>query len=265
MDCFGKLLWRRQSSQDEESHTEEPDSNMEVPFKHFLTNAANMIIVWETIMLNLSGSDIANCLRVCRGLRWAIRQCLETNSRLRLRADQAAMASSLSKGWIQSKATIAFKGLEEPPGYVSCTLDGNFYNPNRKTIVKLDSYGKQNNIPLPAGIKGVFNVLPTMQEDLVMADLGKGKMALFKILPHEVKEIKYETCPEYAKDQENMQKEPSCCIKYRLFTSEEDWEDSVIVLMKPFYPSLKSSKVVPLYKVSKDDRYSIIMCQVMKR
>ncbi len=230
---------------------------MEVPFELFLGKAANILTIWETIIINLCVTDIANCLKVCKGLRWAIRQCLLTNSRLKLKLDQETMVSSLKKGWIQSKAMITFEGLtKDPDFYPTFTIDGTFVNRSSSTIVKLDSSGMPYNIPGPSGIQGFSQIFPTMEEDLVYAECGYGELALFKICPHEVKEIKYNIFADYPIGQEIIHEGP-CCIRYRLFTSEENRKDCVIILMKPLYPSVTCSKVVPLYKVNKNETYSV--------
>ncbi len=58
------------------------------PFEQFLLKARNAPDIWENIMSDFSGLDVANCLRVCWNLRLAVKQCLETNSSLGIEMDR---------------------------------------------------------------------------------------------------------------------------------------------------------------------------------
>ncbi len=73
------------------------------PFEELLEKAANTPIIWETIMSNVSGADVANCLKVSKGLRHLIKQCMQENSIFCQQMHVAAAASALGKGWIRSK------------------------------------------------------------------------------------------------------------------------------------------------------------------
>ncbi len=78
-------------------------------FEHFSHRSENMFIVWEKIISNLSGADVANCLKVNKRLRIIVGQFLASSSKLHREIDLKATVQSLKKGKFQSTATVHFK------------------------------------------------------------------------------------------------------------------------------------------------------------
>ncbi len=101
--------------------------------------------IWENIMLNLPGTDVANCLKVCKGLRSAIRQCLETSSKFKHVMDVAATAAAIGKGRILSSSKCTFTDGRDY--HLLCALDGIWYHRkhNQSSCTRLDSAELQPN------------------------------------------------------------------------------------------------------------------------
>ncbi len=96
---------------------EETDTEEDSPLESFVQKSANMPIIWEAVMHNLSETDVARCMKVCRALRSVLRQCLTSNSKMRKELDVAATVRALKVGYVQSTLQVSFE-LEKTWGPV---------------------------------------------------------------------------------------------------------------------------------------------------
>ncbi len=80
-------------------------------FELFMQKSANMLHIWENVMLNLSATDVANCLRVCKGLRHVTVQCLASklNPRWRRKIEVEVMARAASRGVTQPMFQVSIE------------------------------------------------------------------------------------------------------------------------------------------------------------
>ncbi len=78
-------------------------------FESFTRKSANMPKVWENILSHTSGGDVANCLKVCKGLRNVIEQCISSSTRFRHEIDVAATTAAMAKSRIHSKLETKFR------------------------------------------------------------------------------------------------------------------------------------------------------------
>ncbi len=69
----------------------------------------NMTNIWENVLGNLSGADVANCLKACKSLRAAVGQCLASNSRIREEMDVAATVSAIKSRRLHHTVQVQFK------------------------------------------------------------------------------------------------------------------------------------------------------------
>ncbi len=67
-----------------------------------------MPIVWEKIILYLSGADVVNCMKVNKLLRSAIGQCITSSSKLHQKMDRAATVSAIGRGRFKSTFPVHF-------------------------------------------------------------------------------------------------------------------------------------------------------------
>ncbi len=91
---------------DAESKQDEGSS----PFHAFINKTQNMPHLWESIILKLSANDVACSLKVSRGMRSAVGQCLTPESSLRQIMDMKARADAISRGGFHSKTRIDLEG-----------------------------------------------------------------------------------------------------------------------------------------------------------
>ncbi len=119
-------------------------------FESLLERTKNMPELWEILLLNISGSDLANCLRVCKTLRSIVKQCLRTNSKLRHKVDCAATSSAISKGVMSGKPKIPFSKMPK----AVLALDGAWFDKGGTTVVRISSYGYLQVFRLPRNDNG---------------------------------------------------------------------------------------------------------------
>ncbi len=219
------------------------------PFEELLEKAANTPIIWETIMSNISGADVANCLKVCKGLRHLIKQCMNENSRFCQQMHVAAAASALGKGWTRSKIThrIAFV----PPNFLVSVfgLDDAWYNGTRKVIRKVDPHGKVINATLPEDKEDYIYVFPTMDESRLFMELNE-RLILLEKDHHQ-----YTLIPD-GETAVGQEKRPQglCCIQYRLFALDGFKENNnVTILMRLLNNNGHKHKDVTLYQLEHRD------------
>ncbi len=81
-----------------------------------------MPIIWETIIRKLSGTDVVNSLKVSKGLRSVLGQCLASNTQLHEEMNIAATVSAAVKsGKLQSTVQVKFKRKKfRDPGKQIC-------------------------------------------------------------------------------------------------------------------------------------------------
>ncbi len=97
-------------------------------FETFIERTANIPIIWEKIMLNLRGTDVANCMKVSRSLRKTMNQCLASNSKLRQKIHLAARKSAISRGKFKMELKVHFeKGFGDAQTQRFFALDGVWY------------------------------------------------------------------------------------------------------------------------------------------
>ncbi len=110
-------------------------------FELFMHRASNMSNIWENIMCHLAGTDVANCLKTCKTLRFAIKQCLETSTKFKHQTDVAATASAIHRRKILSSSEFDFSDGRKYT--ILCSLDNIWYYHRRDqsyipSLIKLD-------------------------------------------------------------------------------------------------------------------------------
>ncbi len=221
------------------------DIGFESPFEVFVLKATNIPRIWEIIMSYISGTDVANCLKVCKGLRFVIGQCLYFSSRFRQEMDIAATASAISKGWIKSKYKLELssklgKNVSKTMTY---SIDRRwYYNGRRKICFKPQLRKVSKPIQLPKVIGPIYNVFPTMDPKYVYVQCSR-RLALLELKKSIVKAI---FDPEDDIGLEKIPQEPFC-IQYRLFAKSEHDGNRVIVIMRLVNSSRYAVKNVTLY------------------
>ncbi len=105
----------------------ELEANAESSFEKFVQRATNIPNIWVKIMTNLKGEDVANCLKVCKGLRFAINECMVSNSKFKNQLDAAATVIALQRGRLLS-SSIEFNFSDGRDSNLLCALDGTWYH-----------------------------------------------------------------------------------------------------------------------------------------
>ncbi len=96
-------------------------------FELFMHRAANMPKIWENIMENVLGVDVACCMKTCKGLRAILAQCLCTSSRFQHDMNLAATASATAKGRLSSKRVLLVNRRRKKDLTEVCAIDNVLY------------------------------------------------------------------------------------------------------------------------------------------
>ncbi len=208
------------------SRNERQESQDYSHFQLFLHKALNMLNIWEMIMSCLSATDVANCLKVNKGMRSAFGQCINLNSRLRQKLDLAATVRAIERRKLKStaklqlecikyrtkgKCVVPFDGVlfyrQDGPLYkdtFECSPKGDivFY----KAFSKTGSYCQSVVFP-------TTNPKRFFISDLDNVDFAE--MTLIEIEPGSVRTI--DTSSKYYPSAQEGCFENPYCIQYRLF------------------------------------------------
>ncbi len=222
---------------------------------------ANMPSIWEEIISNLSGEDVAICLRVNRALRSAIGQCLLSSTRLREKTDAKAAACAFEKGILRSRVQVQFRqkyrtGKREEGTFFA--LDNVWYyrqnnQAKRFIVVRLSEdhervlfRGSLRTSEGSEAIEKAFRVFPTGNSNryFVSDSLCVGECcfcfcghytnaklmeigdqsAAFVPLPESSPHLELEKCGD-AHNQVLDESEvhgPPCCVRYRLYNPRNE-------------------------------------------
>ncbi len=219
-------------------------------FQDFMERAANIMMIWEIILSNVSGTDVVNCLKVSKGLRFLVKQCILRNSMIRQKVDAAITVSALKKGFILSKFShrMAFVGsCDAAPAFC---LDGAWYNSTNKVLRKVGPHGKVIAATLPAVNYDFIRVFPTMDNKEIFVATNQ-KLTLFNL----DSKNKY----SIVEDDETIEGEERipqrlCYIQYRLYICKGSLENEVSIAMQPRNRYSKNPKDgVTLHMLEKKD------------
>ncbi len=97
-------------------------------FEKFMKHTKNMPMIWENIMSQMPGEDVASCLKVCKELRSIISQCMATNITFRRQMHSAATSSGIRRGRFHYKDDFLWKYRKEDVYSLVCALDGLYYH-----------------------------------------------------------------------------------------------------------------------------------------
>ncbi len=211
------------------------------PFENFTQKATNMLTIWETIMRNLSGTDVANILKVNKSLRAALAQCFETNTRLRHEMDAAATTCAINRNRWKTVVRAKFMdtGLKEGEFIRKmCNIDNlcfyttiiDYYDnrPEHKSIniLWLNHQTNTANLlqisrPIKARIGQSLSVFPTLHEKrhLVRGSLLEINSSGAKIVSAPPIQQGPRETRRYVLSVEEMDGRP-VCARYKLYEEE---------------------------------------------
>ncbi len=221
--------------------TEEIDLRIASPFEAFLHKAANITRIWKTILSNVTGTDVANCLKVCRKLRFAIGQSLDSSSSFKQEMDIAASASAISNGWIKSKTNLRPEKISsQNPSKVIFFDLGRRWQPfdEREKPILIGQQGKMLRIGFPK----ITNIFVPKAPKYVYAQYQR-RLVLLQLENTFTEDIFDE---EAERGFEKIPQEPYC-IRYRLLAMDEHSEDRVTIMMKLLNSSGAEVKTISLY------------------
>ncbi len=204
------------------------------PLEDFARRTANMPNVWEVIMSNMSATDVARCLKVCHALRFAIAQCLNSNTSLRRQMDIAASVSAISRSNLQSTTQCQFRhkyntkqkeDLIESYGDIYA-LDQTWYHQCRYTgtisIIRRSNEGtktvtsfrrRQLHENLRYSRRSSFHVQPTMNPDKVFIKQEGEETALVDLALEKEESMPVKFDPALCWE---LELSTPACIRYRL-------------------------------------------------
>ncbi len=205
------------------------------PFEQFLLKTRNVPDIWKNIMSDFSGLDVANCLRVCWNLRLAVRQCLETNSRLRYEMDLFSTNSAYKKGQIKSRTIVDLnKDITNYPGNI-WALDGVWFKRQASIFRVCPNVNKAReffSLAKDGKLSKFFQVYPTGNDERFLLLTSAG-LSLIK-LGHEHTESLCDPEPTNG-DLEipQMFQGParSTYVRYRLFARVDGHSSSIVMAL----------------------------------
>ncbi len=123
-----------------------------------------MPIIWEAIMRNISGLDVANCMKVSRAMRSVIGQCLDSSCRLRQEMNVAATVSAVKAGKMQSTVEVEFKRKKKPyydyRGQAFYAIDNMwFYSQEDTCDIKVIALGQNNEVVFKKSLRRIRRLL----------------------------------------------------------------------------------------------------------
>ncbi len=206
----------------------------------FFERSANMTKVWELITSELSGLDVARCLKVCRGMRLAIAQCLQTNTKLRRKLDAEATVIEAMRSSFSSTTTVNTGDrkvfvLDDTWYFEECGRTGKVGTrrlcpDTGETIDSTVNLGKE--------LYFQFVIMPTMNPDKVLAVTSKMEKKMegeedrghFEVLQegagNDLDAMTRKYCTEYF---------PSahCLVRYRIFVQRRSYDtfDLIMILI----------------------------------
>ncbi len=120
--------------------------------------------IWESIMEAISGTDVAYCLRVCKGLRSVIVNSMSSSSAFRRKMDIAATTSAVKKRTYQATVKVEFDNAVG--NYYA--LDGRWYDLTKgnSSVLKLTPSGEMQKVPIVTSSR-MCRVYPTLNKETV--------------------------------------------------------------------------------------------------
>ncbi len=220
--------------------------------------------VWENILSNLSGSEVANCFRVSWDLRAAIGQCLGTKSRFRQRLDIAATRSAIRDSKILSRKLVRFSACKNNHNCILdrlCAIDNVWLNYSRKNkqtyVCQQDLLGNTNDngaieYSFPQNESDSLHFLPTLDFSRLMY-VTDCKMTSVEFGDKSAKTQIVHECPSnelyFAALNEYYLYYPYCAT-YRLYSEPVEKSLGMIrINMCLLEPDGKLSSIVKLYEI----------------
>ncbi len=215
--------------------------------------------IWENILSNVSGSDLANCLKVCKALRSMVIQCVESSSRFRHKVNCAATASAIAKGYAQSGPDVFFRLM--PTAVWS--LDGVWYDRSGRSIIRFCPTGCQMKpFGIMCGDSQQFchpdeSTIHSTTDDYRFVLSCHSQSLLLNICfhsgdivddPEAEEEEEYEIQPWF--------QEPNC-LRYRLFEVEKGTENElndIEIVMGILNSRGEITKKVTLYRFTEEEQ-----------
>ncbi len=186
-------------------------------------------LVWETIMCNLSGEDMANCLRVSKGLRSVILDCMDRNVKFRHQMHAAATCSATKK----SRASRSVSQIQICGSIGALRAVDSILLSGGRTVLKTNRNGKTLEIPIAKSAEGsrpwmLLNVHPTLDKDSMYLEEECG-CTLLDLSKSDVKTIPQ---PVQADRREwNFFGSEPRCLRYRLFSERKVCGEKQSVIM----------------------------------
>ncbi len=217
------------------------DREETLSFELFMQKSANMLHIWEKVVFNLTATDVARCLRVCKGLRHVTAQCLasKANQRWRKRINFEVMARAASRGETQQVFEVSIERKWRDGQSDIFALDDTWFwmesdNSSHVEVVKVNPTHDRVSFrtDLPIGEHPNLHFNPTLEVDRAVADID-WKYPLVHIRPRS--EVFFQMLPQEIGPQSETEWMEICneelsegrptCARYRLYSKEENSED----------------------------------------
>ncbi len=218
----------------------------------FFERTASMPLIWENILSNLSGSDVAHCLRSCKSFRSIIGSWMMFSKKFRNQMDSSAIVSAIEKRKIKYTEEIRLDHKMDDAGliYLYAIDDLLFTRKRNSTDIEIvksitghcDGIAKNETLEMEQGDAdffepGPFAVYPTQDvERFFVRDMwGQCKLATKDALTISI--FQRRSSPRSGelvdvRSQDEVYLKPYC-PRYRLFQQENffcDHEYSIALL-----------------------------------
>ncbi len=206
-----------------------------------------------------SGTDVVNCLRVCKGLRSVIVNSMSSSSAFRRKMDIAATASAVHKRAHRETVKVEF---DNDIAYYSgfSALDGRWYDltEGNSSVIKLTPGGEMQKVPIVTS-RRMCSVYPTLNNEtvfvkgskksgnLTLLKLGQAGAETFRDLLH-ISSL--QECMPFS-----VYNTPPPCLTYRLFLKHEPCGSTVSVIMFLLNENGQMRDNVILHQVEIPDGY----------